>query len=79
MPLRCWLFLLTGVTKTVIESMLPLGGSIAILPGLNIVYIENAGAAFGFLSSAGGWQRWFFITIGFMMIVLLLVLVAAGV
>ena len=31
-----------------------------ILPILNMTLMHNEGAAFSFLSSAGGWQRWFF-------------------
>jgi len=37
---------------------------ISILPSLNLVLVHNPGAAFGFLSQAGGWQRWFFIAAG---------------
>ncbi|MGV6807396.1 MAG: signal peptidase II [bacterium] len=28
---------------------------------LNLVLVHNPGAAFSFLSDAGGWQRWFFV------------------
>ncbi len=35
----------------------------ALLPSLNFTYVHNTGAAFSFLSSAGGWQRWFFVGI----------------
>jgi signal peptidase II len=34
-----------------------------LLPLLNLTYVHNEGAAFSFLSSAGGWQRWFFVVI----------------
>ena len=37
---------------------------VAVLPSLNLVLVHNPGAAFGFLSQAGGWQRWFFIAAG---------------
>ena len=37
---------------------------VAVLPSLNLVLVHNPGAAFGFLSQAGGWQRWFFIAVG---------------
>jgi signal peptidase II len=37
------------------------GPSVQIVPGfLQFTYAENYGAAFSFLSDAGGWQRWFF-------------------
>ena len=33
----------------------------AVLPVLDITLMHNTGAAFSFLASASGWQRWFFI------------------
>lgn len=41
--------------------------SVKLLPFFNFTYVRNYGAAFSFLSDAGGWQRWFFafIAIGF--------------
>ena len=32
-----------------------------VLPFLNFTLAFNYGAAFSFLSDAGGWQRWFFV------------------
>ena len=34
-----------------------------LLPVLQIVVLYNEGAAFSFLSDAGGWQRWFLLTL----------------
>jgi signal peptidase II len=34
--------------------------SIPLLPFFKLTYVHNTGAAFSFLSEAGGWQRWFF-------------------
>jgi signal peptidase II len=34
-----------------------------VLPVFNLTLVYNTGAAFSFLSNAGGWQRWFFITV----------------
>jgi signal peptidase II len=34
---------------------------LAVLPVFNLVLVFNEGAAFSFLSDAGGWQRYFFI------------------
>jgi signal peptidase II len=34
-----------------------------LFPGLNLTLVHNTGAAFSFLSEAGGWQRWFFIVL----------------
>lgn len=38
-------------------------GPVEILPFLNLALVHNTGAAFGFLSTAGGWQKFFFIGI----------------
>jgi signal peptidase II len=35
-----------------------------VTPYFNLVRVHNSGAAFSFLSSASGWQRWFFTAIG---------------
>jgi len=35
-----------------------------LLPVLELMRLHNTGAAFSFLSGAGGWQRWVFITLG---------------
>ena len=37
---------------------------VALMPSLNLILVHNPGAAFGFLSQAGGWQRWLFIVVG---------------
>ncbi|WP_457675546.1 signal peptidase II [Thiolapillus sp.] len=34
---------------------------VPVLPVFNLTLVFNEGAAFSFLSNAGGWQRWFFI------------------
>lgn len=34
---------------------------VEVLPVFNLTLVYNTGAAFSFLSDAGGWQRWFFI------------------
>ncbi len=34
-----------------------------VFPGFNLTLMHNEGAAFSFLSDAGGWQRWFFTAI----------------
>lgn len=36
---------------------------IAVTSFFNLILVHNPGAAFSFLSDAGGWQRFFFITI----------------
>ncbi|KNZ32635.1 MAG: peptidase A8 [Methylibium sp. NZG] len=53
------------ITKTLIVGNLQLGDSHTITSYFNIVRAHNTGAAFSFLAGAGGWQRWFFIGLGF--------------
>ena len=47
-------------SKLAIAGSMQLYQSISVLPFFNITYVRNTGAAFSFLSEAGGWQRWFF-------------------
>ncbi len=51
-------------TKVLIVSSYPLGEGFAVTSFFNIVRVHNEGAAFSFLASAGGWQRWFFTGLG---------------
>ena len=37
---------------------------VVLLPVLELMRLHNEGAAFSFLSNAGGWQRWVFIGLG---------------
>jgi signal peptidase II len=48
------------VTKRWIEAALDYGEHVPLTGFFNLVLAYNAGAAFSFLSDAGGWQRWFF-------------------
>jgi len=41
-----------------------LGEGFTVTGYFNIVRVHNLGAAFSFLASAGGWQRWFFTGLG---------------
>lgn len=45
---------------------------LTVWPVFNLTLVYNTGAAFSFLSDAGGWQRWFFITIAVLISVVLL-------
>lgn len=59
-----WLSFLAVVldqgTKLAVDGTMQLYQSIQVLPYFNLTYVHNTGAAFSFLSQAGGWQRWFF-------------------
>jgi signal peptidase II len=48
------------VTKIMISTQMKLYESIELIPVFKITYVHNYGAAFSFLTDAGGWQRWFF-------------------
>ncbi|MFV2003635.1 MAG: signal peptidase II [Gammaproteobacteria bacterium] len=60
-----WLSALTVVldqlTKAIAEAVLILHQPVAIFPSFNFTLMYNRGAAFSFLSEAGGWQRIFFV------------------
>ncbi len=51
-------------TKVLIVGNYQLGDSTFVTNFFNVVRAHNTGAAFSFLAGAGGWQRWFFTTIG---------------
>jgi signal peptidase II len=52
------------LTKTLIIGSFQLGDSRTLTSYFNLVRVHNAGAAFSFLSTASGWQRWFFVGLG---------------
>ena len=51
------------ITKYVVTRTFSLYESVEVTPFFNLVLVHNRGAAFSFLSNAGGWQRGFFIGI----------------
>lgn len=51
---------LDQLTKTWVIAEFYLGQREIITSFFNLVHVHNYGAAFSFLSDAGGWQRWFF-------------------
>lgn len=64
-----WLWLsgfvivLDQITKFMASTMLIMYKPVAVMPMFNLTLMHNPGAAFSFLSDAGGWQRWFFTVI----------------
>ncbi len=76
--LKClWLSLIVLIldqwSKIVIDGSMRLYESIAVIPGFNLTYVHNTGAAFSFLSEAGGWQRWFFAAMALIISIILTV------
>jgi signal peptidase II len=59
------------LSKLWIERTMALGEGFAALPVLDIVRAHNAGAAFSFLATAGGWQRWAFTAVALVISILL--------
>jgi len=55
--------LLDQLTKQLAEAALNYAEPLAVLPSFNLTLVYNPGAAFSFLSDAGGWQRWFFVIV----------------
>ncbi|MEN8168652.1 MAG: signal peptidase II [Pseudomonadota bacterium] len=54
---------LDQLTKGMATASLNYAEPVAVLPLFNLTLVHNTGAAFSFLSQAGGWQRWFFAAI----------------
>ncbi len=46
---------------------------LTVWPVFNLTLVYNTGAAFSFLSDAGGWQRWFFIAVAVVVSIILAV------
>lgn len=72
-----WLSLLVLIldqaSKLAVAGSMELYQSIPLLPMFNLLHVHNTGAAFSFLSDAGGWQRWFFAAMALVISVILTV------
>ena len=67
------LVLLDQASKAAIQHALQPGQSVDLLPPvLSLVLAYNPGAAFSFLASGSGWQRYFFLAIALVASVLIL-------
>jgi len=49
------------LTKIIADQLLQYHQPVELFPMFNFTLMYNKGAAFSFLASAGGWQRWFFL------------------
>ena len=61
------------LTKYAITQNFLYGEYSNIFPGLGFTLVHNTGAAFSFLSDAGGWQRWLFLIISLVVSIVLMV------
>ena len=56
-------FVCDQISKYAATNLLVYNQAEQLFAGLNLTLVHNTGAAFSFLSQAGGWQRWFFIAL----------------
>lgn len=63
-------------TKGLASSELVYGRPLEVFFWFNLTLQHNTGAAFSFLSDAGGWQRWFFTAIAVVISVVLVIWLA---
>ena len=74
-----WLWLsalaivLDQISKYLVVRHLAMHEPLALVPSLNLTLMYNTGAAFSFLSQAGGWQRWMFTGVAVLVSVVLVV------
>jgi len=77
-----WLWLsalvlvLDQATKWAAVHWLDYAHPVPVLPAFNLTLLHNTGAAFSFLSDAGGWQRWLFAAVALVVSALLVVWLA---
>ena len=64
LALALMLLIADQFTKVLILGYYQLGDATYVTSFFNIVRVHNSGAAFSFLASASGWQRWFFTAVG---------------
>lgn len=58
------ILLLDQISKVLVVGYYQEGQGTVVTGFFNVVRVHNHGAAFSFLSGAGGWQRWFFTVLG---------------
>lgn len=73
------LVVLDQAAKQYFSGVLELGSRHVMTSFFNLVHTRNYGAAFSFLADAGGWQRYFFLSLAALVVVFLIVLIVRGV
>ena len=74
-----WLWIVLAIlifdqaTKLLADNLLHYLQPVELMPMFNLTLVYNKGAAFSFLSNAGGWQRWFFMVLSFTVSIALIV------
>tara|TARA_B110000459_G_C16609199_1_gene495204 strand:- start:855 stop:1307 length:453 start_codon:yes stop_codon:yes gene_type:complete len=69
--LSAFVVLADQLTKNIVTENFLYGENFNVFSGVNLILIHNAGAAFSFLSDAGGWQRWLFLLISLIVSIIL--------
>ena len=59
--------------KLMASQYLTLQQPVEIFSWINLTLVHNTGAAFSFLSQAGGWQRWFFILLAILVSIIIMI------
>jgi signal peptidase II len=67
------IILLDQGSKLLVNALMTEGEILVLLPFFNLTLAYNPGAAFSFLSDQGGWQRWFFIALAFVVTAVMLI------
>ncbi len=66
-------WVLDRVTKGIVNSTLVLGQEVPMLPVFSWVRLHNEGAAFSFLATQSGWQRWMLVALAIAFSIYLLI------
>lgn len=66
---------LDQLSKLWVLGSFQFGEILPVTDFFNLVLVFNSGAAFSFLASAGGWQKWFFIVLALAISVWLVVMI----
>lgn len=83
-PVQAWylyglaslVVLLDQISKHWVEAALTYNEPVVFTSFFNFTLRYNPGAAFSFLSDAGGWQRWFFTAIAIVVSIVLVIWIA---
>lgn len=62
-------------TKHLVQNAFEYGEHLTVSSFFDLVRFHNEGAAFSFLSSAGGWQKWFFTAIAAIAVIVITYLI----
>ncbi|MGF1615914.1 MAG: signal peptidase II [Gammaproteobacteria bacterium] len=71
LPIAAAVLALDWLTKSWAVAVLTPYQPVPVAPFLNLTLVFNPGAAFSLLSDAGGWQRWFFIVVSILVVIVL--------